>query len=56
MKTSRPRRQLPKTLDKIIGKKHSEVIKKRIFLHTLSTICYIKDVSNKLTKNLSDYL
>ena len=31
-----------KTLDAIIGKKHSEVIKNRIFLHTLSTICYIK--------------
>ena len=42
--------------DTIIGKNHSEVIKIRILLHTYSTICYIKDVSNKLNKNLSQYL
>ena len=42
--------------DTIIGKSHSEVIKNRILLHTYSTICYIKDVSNKLNKNLSQYL
>ena len=45
-----------KTLDAIIGKNHSEVIKNRIPLHTLSTICYVKYVSNKLNKNLSEYL
>ena len=45
-----------KTLDTIIGKNHSEVIKNRILSHTLSTICYVKNVSNKLNKNLSEYL
>ena len=45
-----------KTLDTTIGKDHSEVIKNRILLHTLSIIFYTKDVSNKLNKNLSEYL
>ena len=45
--------ELNQKTDTIIGKSHSEVIKNRILLHTYSTICYIKDVSNKLNKNLS---
>ena len=31
----------------------SESIKSRVLLDTLSIICYIKDESNKLNKNLS---
>ena len=42
-----------KTLDTIIGKNYSEVINNVILLQTLSTTCYINDVSNKLNKNLS---
>ena len=42
-----------KTLDTIIGKNYSEVINNIILLQTLSTTCYINDVSNKLNKNLS---
>ena len=40
-------------IDTITRENQSEVIKNRIFLHSLSTICYIKDVSNKLNKNIS---
>ena len=41
------------TLDTIIGKHQSEAIINKLILHTLSTICDIIDVSNKLNKNLS---
>ena len=44
-----------KTLNTIMGENDSEAIQSRILLHTLPTICYIKDVSNKLNKNLSEY-
>ena len=45
-----------KTLDTIIGKDHSEAIKNRILLHTLSIIFYTEDVSNEINKNLSECL
>ena len=43
---------MQKTLDTIISEKQSEAIKNSILLHTLSAICYIIDVSNKLNYNL----
>ena len=39
---------MQETLDTIIGEHQSEAIKNRIILQTLSTICDITDVSNKL--------
>ena len=36
-----------------MGENQSESIKSRVLLDTLSMICYIKDESNKLNKNLS---
>ena len=36
-----------------MGENQSESIKSRVLLDTLSIICYIKDESNKLNKNLS---
>ena len=44
---------MQETLDTIIGEHQSEAIKNRIILHSVSTICDITDVSNKLNKNLS---
>ena len=44
-----------KALNTIIGESDSEATQSRILLHTLPTICYRKDVSNKLNKSLSEY-
>ena len=44
---------MQKTLDTIIGENPSAAIRKKTILHTLSTICDVIDVSNKLNKNLS---
>ena len=41
---------MQETLDTIIGEHQSETIKNEI-IYTLSTICDITDVSNKLNKN-----
>ena len=44
---------MQKTSDTIIRKNQSDVIKNRLILHTLSTICDIIDVSTKLNENFS---
>ena len=44
---------MQKTVDALIGENQSATIKDRTILHTLSTIRYIIDVSNKLNKNIS---
>ena len=42
-----------KKLGTIIGENQTAAIKNKILLHAFSTIYWIKDVSNKLNKNLS---
>ena len=42
-----------KILDTIIGENQPEAIKNITLTHSVSIICYIKNVSNKLNKNLS---
>ena len=42
-----------KILDTIIGENQPEAIKNITLTHSASIICYIKNVSNKLNKNLS---
>ena len=44
---------MQKTVDALIGENQSATIKDRTILHTLSTIRYIIDASNKLNKNIS---
>ena len=44
---------MQKTVDALIGENKSATIKDRTILHTLSTIRYIIDASNKLNKNIS---
>ena len=44
---------MQKALDTIIPENRSAAIKNRTILHSLSTICDIIDVSNKLNDNLS---
>ena len=44
---------MQETIDTTIGEHQSEVIKNRLILHTISIICDITDVSNKLNKNFS---
>ena len=44
---------MQKTSVTIITEKQSAAIKNKTILHTLSVICDVADVSNKLNKNLS---
>ena len=44
---------MKKTSVTIITEKQSAAIKNKTILHTLSIICDVVDVSNKLNKNLS---
>ena len=44
---------MQKTSVTIITEKQSAAVKNKTILHTLSTICDVVDVSNKLNKNLS---
>ena len=45
--------QMQKALDIILSENRSAAIKNRTILHSVSTICNIIDVSNKLNNNLS---